>query len=286
MNNSILILGKNSFVATGIQDILINEGYQVDLFTRGKDGRYNNIISGKTNEITKNQYFLDQYDSVINYVVLKDANVKENIKYIQTLLTFCIQHNVKKLIHFSSIMVYNYEEKWVDELTPIEPLNKTDKKGYGEIKIAVDEYLLSVRNKYPFEIVLVRPGYVLDENRASPFVKELPLGINLIKGNKLSKQPIVSKENIHKALIQILSIPNNDTVYHFFPNNDQTKYQFAKEKFGGVILTMPVLLFKAIPLVLTKIGIFPKSLYSRFEGMYIYTVFSSEKTEKKLKIKF
>jgi nucleoside-diphosphate-sugar epimerase len=286
MNNSILIFGKNSFVASGIEEVLSVEGYQVELFTRGKDGRCNNIISGKTSEIAKNKYFLDQYDAVINYVVLKDADIKENIEYIRALLTFCVQHKVKKLIHFSSIMVYNYAEKRVDEFTPIEPSNTTYKKGYGKIKISVDEYLLSVKDQYPFDIILVRPGYVLDENRACPFVKQLPLRLSLIKGNKKSKQPIVNKESIHKALLLILSISKNNSVYHFFPNNNQTKYQFAKEKFGGIIITLPTLIFKILPKMLTKMGVFPNFLYSRFEGMYIQTEYSSEKTEQKLQLKF
>lgn len=286
MNNTVLIMGKNSFVATGLEGVLTNGGYEVDLFTRGEDNRSSNIVSGKTSRILENKFFLDQYDSIINFVVLKDLGIEENIKYIKDLLDFCLNHSVKQFIHFSSIMVYDYKTIKVEEFTSVESSIKTDKKGYGEIKIAVDEYLLSVKEKYSFEIILVRPGYVLDDSRSYPFVKKLPFGLNLIKGNRESIQPVVLQESVHKAVLQIISNNDNLPVYHFFSNTNQTKYQLATEKYGGIILIMPEFLFRKIPLMFTKIGIFPKSLYSRFDGMYIKTVFSSEKTENKLQIKF
>lgn len=282
----VLIFGKNSFVASGIDKYIGSNGYEIDFFSRGDEGKTDNVIYGKIENVGSNSYFAQQYDSVINYIVLKDKGVEENIEFIQTLLDFCVKYKVKKLIHFSSIMVYDYREKYVDELTLIESSIKTYKKGYGEIKIAVDEYLQSMKGRYAFEIILVRPGYVLDEIRACPFVKKLPLGIRLIKGNRESKQPIVKKESIHRAILQILTLDKNYPVYHFFPNNDQTKYQFAKENFGGLIIPMPEIIFKVLPFILTKVGVVPKSLYSRFEGMYIKTIFSSKITEQKLNIIF
>ena len=52
------------------------------------------------------------------------------------------------------------------------------------------------------------------------------------------------------------------------------------------VLSLPKFLFDGIPSVLCKIGIIPKSLYSRFAGMYIESNFSSKHTEEKLNIKF
>lgn len=286
MNNSVLIFGKNSFVASGIEEVLTNSGFEIEFFTRGESNRKGNIIFGKTEDILQNPFFQQEYDFIINYVVLKNSSISENLDFIKSLLEFGLKHNVKKLIHFSSIMVYNYDEKYIDENTKIESSIKTTKKGYGAIKIAVDEFILSVKSKYPFEIILVRPGYVLDKSRVCPFVKKFPFRINLIKGNKKSKQPIVKKEKIHKAIKEILTQNENLSVYHFFPNNDQTKFQFAKENYNGIFLPMPEIIFRYIPLLINKLGILPKSLYSRFEGMYIKGIFSSKQTEKKLKIKF
>ena len=133
---------------------------------------------------------------------------------------------------------------------------------------------------------MVRPGYVLADNRPAPFIKRLPFGINVILGNKRSKQPIVRREDIHKALVKIIETEKNLPVYHLFQNNDITKYAFAKQMVGGLILTLPKAIFERIPYLMMKLHIIKPSLYSRFDGMYNYNVASSEMTEKKLKIQF
>jgi nucleoside-diphosphate-sugar epimerase len=179
-------------------------------------------------------------------------------------------------------MVYGYQMKRVDETTTVETLDKTDKKGYRAIKIAVDQYLLSVKDTLPFELIFVRPGYVLANDRSCPFIKQLPMNLSLIKGNKKSKQPVVKREDIHKALIKIIETKNNGEIYLCFPNNGITKYQYAKETVGGLIITLPEWIFRGIPYILMKMKIIPLSMYSRFEGMYIKTEFDSSRTEYKL----
>ena len=66
MNAQILVFGKNSFVASGIDKTLEEAEYNVDFFTRGKNGRKNNVISGKTDSILTNSFFKEQYKSIIN----------------------------------------------------------------------------------------------------------------------------------------------------------------------------------------------------------------------------
>ncbi len=282
----ILIFGARSFVGYGLSTTLKNDHHQVDLFSRGKEGKQDNVIFGDYLQICENPNFSAEYDAIINLAILKDQSTETNLQYIRSLVDFCKSHKVKKLIHFSSIMVYDYQVAAVDENISAETRVATRKRGYGEIKIAVDEYLLSVRDTMPFELVLVRPGYVLADERPCPFIINLPLGIHLIKGDKRSKQPIVLREDIHKALAAIIETEKNDPVYHFFPSDGMTKYQYAKKTVGGLILTMPKWLFERIPYVLAKLHLIPWALYSRFEGMYIYTDFQSKQTEQKLNIHF
>ena len=284
--NKILLMGAYSFVATNIENVLTNSHYSIHKFTRGIEDKKEKIIKGNVFSLSSNPYFDSTYDYVINFIVIKNGTIYDNSEYIKSLIKFCKKHQVKKLIHFSSIMVYSYQLKEVNEYTPIETLKETTKRGYGEIKIAVDQYLLSIKEKLPFELVLVRPGYVLADNRPCPFIKKLPFGISIIKGNKNSKQPIVQRKDIHQALIKIIETEKNDNVYHFFPNNNMTKYTYAQQVTKGIILTMPKWLFKNIPQFIAKSGIIPQSLYSRFEGMYIESRFSSKQTEDKLKIIF
>ena len=274
---SILICGASSFVAKGFMELLQSYGYNVDMFGRA---------NGKYLDIDKNSELAAKYDVVINFAVLKDQTLDDNVKYIKALIEMCKAKHVKKLIHFSSIMVYNYHLGRLDEKSPIDTVKDTLMEGYGKIKIAVDEYINSIKEFLPFEVVLVRPGYVLADNRTAPFIKRLPCGINVILGNKKSKQPIVRREDIHKALVKIIETEKNLPVYHLFQNNDITKYAFAKQMAGGLILTLPKAIFERIPYLMMKLHLIKPSLYSRFDGMYNYNVASSEMTEKKLKIQF
>ncbi len=272
-----LICGATSFVAKGFIELLYSKGYEVDTFGR-KNGSYL--------EIDKNKDLSTHYDYVVNFAILKDQSLNENIAFIEALFRLCRLKEVKKLIHFSSIMVYNYHLGRVDENSPIETVSETMMDGYGKIKIAVDEYINGVKNTQPFETILVRPGYVLASGRPAPFIKHLVGSISVILGNKKSKQPVVRREDIHSALIKMIETGENLPVYHLFQNNNVTKYEFARKTVGGVILTLPKPIFEGIPHLFMKIGLIRKSLYIRFDGMYNYNVTSSELTEKKLNIKF
>lgn len=273
----ILICGATSFVAKGFKELLIQQGFDVDTFGR-KDGSYL--------EIDKNPMLADSYEAVVNFAVLKDQNIENNVSYMKSLVEMCKQKHVKKLIHFSSIMVYSYHLGKLDENSPIDTVANTMMEGYGKIKIACDEFLNSIKQSLPFEVVMVRPGYVLADNRPAPFIKRLPCGASVILGNKKSRQPIVKREDIHLALLKIIETDKNLPVYHLFQNNDITKYNFAKQTVGGLILVLPKLIFEGLPRLMMKMGLMKKALYSRFDGMYNYNVASSTMTESKLNIKF
>lgn len=273
----ILICGATSFVAKGFKKLLIQQGFDVDTFGR-KDGSYL--------EIDKNPMLADSYEAVVNFAVLKDQNIENNVSYMKSLVEMCRQKHVKKLIHFSSIMVYSYHLGKLDENSPIDTVANTMMEGYGKIKIACDEFLNSIKQSLPFEVVMVRPGYVLADNRPAPFIKRLPCGASVILGNKKSRQPIVKREDIHLALLKIIETDKNLPVYHLFQNNDITKYNFAKQTVGGLILVLPKFIFEGLPRLMMKMGMMKKALYSRFDGMYNYNVASSTMTESKLNIKF
>lgn len=273
----ILICGATSFVAKGFKELLIQHGFDVDTFGRKK---------GSYLEIDKNPMLADSYEAVVNFAVLKDQSIEDNVSYMKSLVEMCKQKQVKKLIHFSSIMVYSYHLGKLDENSPIDKVANTMMEGYGKIKIACDEFLNSIKQSLPFEVVMVRPGYVLADNRPAPFIKRLPCGVSVILGNKKSRQPIVKREDIHLALLKIIETDKNLSVYHLFQNNDITKYNFAKQTVGGLILVLPKFIFEGMPRLMMKMGLMKKALYSRFDGMYNYNVASSTMTESKLNIKF
>lgn len=280
---NVLICGHRAFVATGLISVLERQGNNVDCFSRGELGKQNNIISGPISDLIMNPYFKDHYDVIINFIVLKTQSVDANISYINSLISLSMKKEVKHLIHLSSIMVYDNNENIVDEKTRIE--YDTHKKGYGEIKIGVDKFLESVTN-IPFKISFIRPGYVIALGRSIPFIKKLPFGFALIKGNRKSIMPIVNRETIHDAIANLIKMKQMQSVYLFVPSHNQTKYELAKGLGYYRLIGLPKGLILCFARLFTKIKILPKSFYVRVEGMYIETQYDSTRTEQELKITF
>lgn len=283
MNNKILICGNRSFVATGLYEQLINSSDKVVCFSRGKNKRIENQITGDVFALSCNKLLGPSYDIVINFIVIKDKGVDENIKYIKDLVDFCKSHMVKNLIHVSSIMVYDNNEKTIDETTPIERISY--KTGYGEIKIAVDKYLESLTS-LPFSITYIRLGYVLAADRPIPFLKLLPMGFALVKGDAKSITPIVKRESVHEAIGNIIKLSHLSKVYLFVPSVNKTKQEYAKQyyKFKYIFLNKSLVL--GITGLFVKLGFLSKSFYVRVEGMFIESKYDSTQTEKELNIKF
>lgn len=273
----ILILGATSFVANGFKELALKNGYEVDSFGR-KNGSYFTI--------DRNPSLAYEYDVVINFAILKDHSADDNVKYLKSLVKMCKEHNVKKLLHFSSIMVYSRKNSVVNEHTPIDSSKTSKLGGYGRIKIVTDEYLDSIKNSLDFELILVRPGYVIAPGTSCPFIKHLVGPIHVVLGDKNSTMPLVRREDIHTALMQIIQIEKNLPVYLFCPNEKMTKYMYAKSTVGWGAFFLPKWLFERGPYLMARLGIIPWTLYSRFEGMFTSIIYSSELTEKTLHMNF
>ena len=279
----ILLCGNRSFVATGLSEKLVEAGFLVDSFSRGKEERNGFHITGDVYNIASNKFLAGNYDVTINFILLKNCSVDENLLYIKELVKLCKVKSVKNLIHISSIIVYNNSEAVVNENTVIE--EHTDKAGYGEIKIEVDRYLQSLNNS-TFKISIIRPGYVLTEDQPFPFVKKIPFRFALIKGDKKSILPIVKREDIHQAIVNLLRLDTKEPVYLFAPSENKTKYEYAKERANYHYVLLPKWLILGLTNLFVRLKLLSKSFYTRVEGMYIQTHYDSSKTEKLLNIKF
>ena len=93
----ILVCGHRSFVATGMLDKLQKANVSFDTFSRGEQKREGSSVTGDVLKMHENKY-LGDYTCVINFVILKGLSVEDNILYIQSLLDFCMQKHVKRLI--------------------------------------------------------------------------------------------------------------------------------------------------------------------------------------------
>jgi nucleoside-diphosphate-sugar epimerase len=283
----LLICGERSFLASGLEEKLKKENIQFDCFSRGAVERNGNHVSGDIFKMSSNT-FLDEYETIINFILVKDGTVEENIKYIKDLLKFCEEKKVKNLIHISSISVYPNQATHITEFSEIES-NPSRKGGYGGVKLAIDHYLLLNRSKN-FHLTLVRPGFVYDENHDVPkagIVKTI-FGINILLGDKWTTLPLIKKSVLQDALIKIIAENDKKEVYLLLNNNREngTKYNFVKQEWGGPILTLPRVPIVYCAKLLRILNVFNETHFFKVVGLFKNTIFDSSLSANWLNISF
>ena len=276
----VLICGHRSFVATGLAKVLEQSEISYDCFSRGTEKRDGNIITGDVLDMPNNK-FLDEYDTVINYIILKNQSVDDNLAYIKSLLEFCKNKNVKHLLQISSISVYPNEATVVDEKSKIEE-DYHNKGGYASIKVAVDHYLMehTVDN---MSVSFIRPGYIYTKNRdiSKAGILVSKFGLNILLGDRKTTLPLICRETIHQALVKIISQESKEPVYLLL-NKEQnvgTKYNFVRNQWNVKPICLPYTPIMACVKILKKLGIFKQRHYLKFVGLFKRTWFNSEHTE-------
>ncbi len=282
----ILICGQRSFVASGLIEKMEANGFDVESFSRGEQKRNGKDITGDVYRMVNNHNFDSEYDTVINFIIIKKEGVEKNLQYIESLHKFCETHRVKRLIHISSISVYPNTASYVDEESPIETIPEA-KGGYASIKVAVDNWLMVQKRSY--KLVFVRPGYIITDDKPVSLVGILkPFGskLALLLGNKKTSLPLVKKDLIHESLIRIVKEEYPLDVYLLLENKDGKKIDFAKQQFGGRIVMLPKGITIALAQVLRTIGMFKFRHYHQVLGLFKHTYFDSSETEYRLNLSF
>lgn len=291
MNNierkKVLICGHRSFVASGLIKKLSSVNLSYDTFSRGDEGREDVNVTGCVSRLHNNNY-LYEYDTVINFIILKDLSVEDNIKYIHSLLKFCELKHVRRLIQISSISVYPNEALEITEKSEIEE-DWHNKGGYASIKVAVDHYIEEHKPE-GLEVVYVRPGYIYakgyEVSKAGILVSKF--GMNILLGDKKTTLPLVSKKIVHEALLKIINAEKVEKVYLLLnPNKEEgTKYNFVTRQWKMKPMTLPSTPFLLIAKFLKTIGVFKKKQYLKVVGLFKRTWFDSRVTEDILGLDF
>lgn len=285
MNKKILICGHKSFVATGLTDAIDKAGLSYDCFSRGEVKRNGNVVSGPVLDMLFNME-LGQYDTVINFILIKDKTVEDNIAYVKSLLAFCKDRGVKHLIQISSISAYPNTAEVVTEDSPIET-DYHNKVGYAGVKVAVDNYLMN----HPIEglqVIFVRPGFIYTKNHEiSKFgIVVSKFGLNVLLGDRNTTLPLISREKIHDALLKIILSSEKKNVYLLLnpDRKDGTKYNFVKRQWNIKPICLPQWPFMLVANTLKWIGVLKKNHYLKIVGLFKNTWFDSRETERTLGI--
>ena len=281
----ILVCGHRSFVATGLAEKIAKAGFEVHTFTRGTEKRESNAISGDVYRMDENPFLADEYDAVINFIIIKDSTVEENLKFAASLHRFCEKNGVQRLYQISSISAYPNLAHYVDETSEIEK-DYTLKGGYASVKVAVDHYLMEQEHRY--ELSFIRPGFIVcggQQMSLAGIVK--PMGpIGLLLGNRKTALPLIERDVLHTAIIRILQAEKKQGVYLLLENMRGTKHDFAKRYYGRRTICMPKSLTMLAAKILKAVGAFKARHISQIEGLFKDTFFDASETEYTLQMSF
>lgn len=282
----ILLCGNNSFAANGLYAKLVESGLQVDCFTRGNESRVGNQVTGNVFQLFENKYLDKKYDSVINFIFIKDQSIEENLRYIDALNRFCIEREVKHFIQISSISVYPNNVAYINEDSEIEK-NPNNKGGYASIKVAVDQYLLNINSSY--KLTFIRPGFIIatgHEPSLAGIAVLLPLNIAILLGNKKTSLPLIVRTQLHEAIVRIVFKQSPKPVYLLLENIRGTKYDFLRARSKKIIFSMPKGLVMLTATIAKKLRILNSTQFLQVKGLFKNTFYDSSATESDLNLSF
>lgn len=201
---NVLIFGSSSFAGQCLETRLIGAGHEVYHFNRGPVARNGYRITGSLDDLEDNPYWPAQVDVIINYTLLKGLTIDQNIEFCTHLLALARRVGCGRLIHISSVSVYKFSNRVVDEYGEVE--QDAAKKGpYAALKVATENYLRAQAGDLP--IVFVRPGFILGEGLVSATVGtavKIPGGRLLILGNAADTMPITTRAVLDEVLLALV----------------------------------------------------------------------------------
>lgn len=275
----LLILGEKSFAANGLYELLTKKGFEADCFSRGNESRNGDFVTGDVFKLSQSKNLSDEYDIVINFIIIKNESIDRNISYIKELDRFCKLRKVKKLIQISSVSCYPWEASFVDEKTDIEK-NHLKKGSYASIKVAVDRFLISLEKTY--KISFIRPGFIYTMEGSSGISGigvHLFSKVALILGNKRTPLVKIRRERFHEGILKVLKSGCTQSVYLMFENNNSTKKDFLYDNGYKINIPLNRLLVTGISKIAGKTGIFNSSQLEQVRSLFRLTNYECYKTE-------
>ena len=283
---TILICGHRAYAARGLKKELEKAGHNVFEYSRGDIARKDNTITGPVLDIDKNPLLTENIDVVINFIILQQKSLDENIAYIDALLRFCTAKGVKRLIQISSISSYPNDATLIKEDTLAET-NLSKKGGYGIIKSAVDNRLEEAKRNVSFDIIFVRPGYIIAEDNPHPFkgvAKFFGRKIAILIGNKKSTLPCIMRNTLHRCLNEIAIQSNPLPVYLLIEGENTTKLSYFKSQSNAFIIPLPKCFFTLIANCAKGLNIINEKMASGIKGVFKVQKFDNNITKNKLTI--
>lgn len=282
----VLICGHRAPSAQGLGNLLQNQGWEVEYFSRGTPRKEGNLVEGQALALESNQDLHAAYDAVVNFIVLKGESVESNVAYAEQLVRFCNQRAVKLLIHISSVSVYPPDPDRIDESTAIAARGLV-RGEYSTLKSEVDHALLDAKKH--FSMALVRPGLILDPSVEPPragIVRHVLGRVDVLLGDHRATLPLVQRSDLHLAITRILGDMSLAGVFLAVSPEVVTKSSYAKSVLGVHPWGLPrgPSLFAAK--ILRWSGVFSDAQLRQVQGLFRRSKFDPTVTQRRLGMEF
>ena len=290
---TVLICGYTSFASQGLDKLLQENGHDVFLFNRGETGIDGNIIRGPILEMENNPHLNRKFDVIINYILLKDESVENNIEFSRSILRLCKQTEASHLVHLSSIAVYKTFKRKIDENTQVE--TRPEKKGlYAAQKLATENDTVEMAPE-GLNISLIRAGFILGEGLPDPLIAagfRTPVSVVLTAGNGASQMPLISRELLNRSIAKVVdSPPSGIEKLLLVSRNSPSKNVYLKAcnkllQAGKLTVSAPALLWLAAAVggeaVARLAGKSDKNLYAKISEFCSFQKYNPSLTEQRL----
>lgn len=275
----ILLLGEKSFAANGLYDLLKQNQLKINCFSRGHESINGDFIKGDVFNLSNNIYLSDQYDIVINFILIKNGSIDSNISYIREVDKLCRLKKVNTLLHISSISAYPGNASFIDENSEID--TDWEYKGkYAALKVAVDNYLKSLER--PYNLSFIRPGYIYSHG-ISPDISGIGFRIfpnaAIIMGNNKTPLTTVSRNKLHEGILKVILTGCDQPSYLMFENNNSTKRDFLLSNGYKLVIPLNRFVVTSAAKLLKQAGIFNTSHLEQVKSLFRNTHYSCYQTE-------
>ena len=160
------------------------------------------------------------------------------------------------------------------------------KGGYGIIKAAADNLLEKEKASASFNIVFVRPGYIVAADNPHPFkgiAKFFGSKLAVLIGDKKATLPCIHRDVLHLCLAEIAVQENPLPVYLLLEGDSSTKYSYFRSQSKAVVIPLPRWLFFLGADIAKTLHLFKERHVCMVKGAFKVNHFDNSLTRNKLK---
>lgn len=241
---TILVTGATGLLGSHIVNKLVKEGFIVRALCRESSNvsilpkKGVDLVFSDLRDIDKNSNILEGIKTVIHCASAMRGSWFDHkevtIDGTRRLFEQCIQHSVKKVIHISSMGIFNYANipsgTLIDQNSQLE--EKPDKRGYyTKAKLLQENIVKEYFNNSQLEITIIRPGIIYDSNHPAMIsdigfkLKNIFIHLGLVKRNLRIVNVDYLAENVVNAL---KSVNVSGKIYNILDSEEINSIQYIK----------------------------------------------------------